>query len=692
MIELILVVAVVFLIVSVSRQGSRLAAIERALNIAPNKAAVSETAPTSKLVMPVVSHESKLAPTPTEKAIPVAQQKSRISEAQIGKEWFNKIGAISIVIGVVLFISYTFQYLGPLGKIMIGYAGSGLLIGLGLFFSKKYKNYANGLLAVGWAILYFTTYATHYIIASQIIVDPNITVFLLFLVSAALTIFSYFYRAEEFSILAVLLGALSAIISPVTLISLIAIVILMLSAAFISISRNWGTLGFFSVIVSYLTYWLATIQHGALTTYDQFRLGSLFLIIYFILFVMVSFFIKSGKYKEAQYVGAMITANAFGFFSLFLSQLYKFRPDADGYFTALLALTLFIISAITYVTDKEKKYFYTTYAWLGWGFATLAIPLQLTGTWIAGVWLVEGAVLLITGLVRNKVRFQFTGGVTLALFGIHFIGFDLLKTQAITLLQFEIKERVIFSLCSAVVFLVIAVVWDKVRTKLTDGLNQGMFVPSLVAVCFVMLPVYSDGDRDIASLILLLIAVTTYGVGLLANRDYLRTISLLPFAATLLQWGSTDLFSRETLSRNTVGSLNYRTLNSLIIVATLYVLHVVATAYEKYLSEFEKNIRDAFAIVASAVLVIFTWFEVSRRLTTMFWSIEGVLILITGLLTGKRVLRLTGIVIMLLAILRIFLIDLSFLETIYRIASFIVLGAILMGISFLYTKYKDNIL
>jgi uncharacterized membrane protein len=305
---------------------------------------------------------------------------------------------------------------------------------------------------------------------------------------------------------------------------------------------------------------------------------------------------------------------------------------------------------------------------------------------------VEGAALLIIGLIRNKARFQFTGGVTLALFGIHFIGFDVPKTQAVTLLQFEIKERVIFSLCSAVVFLVIAAVWDKVRTKLTDGLNQGMFVPSLVAVCFIMLPVYSDGDRDIASLMLLLIAVTTYGVGLLANRDYLRTVSLLPFAATLLQWGSTDLFSRETLSRKTASGLNYRTLNSLIIVATLYVLHAAATAYEKYLSEFEKNVRDAFAVVASAVLVLFTWFEVSKRLTTMFWSIEGVLILITGLLTGKRVLRLTGIIIMLLAILRIFLIDLSFLETIYRIASFIVLGALLMGISFLYTKYKDKIL
>ena len=40
-------------------------------------------------------------------------------------------------------------------------------------------------------------------------------------------------------------------------------------------------------------------------------------------------------------------------------------------------------------------------------------------------------------------------------------------------------------------------------------------------------------------------------------------------------------------------------------------------------------------------------------------------------------------------IFKVFLIDLSSLERFYRIISFVVLGVILIAVSFLYQKYKD---
>jgi uncharacterized membrane protein len=44
------------------------------------------------------------------------------------------------------------------------------------------------------------------------------------------------------------------------------------------------------------------------------------------------------------------------------------------------------------------------------------------------------------------------------------------------------------------------------------------------------------------------------------------------------------------------------------------------------------------------------------------------------------------------AILKIFIYDLSFLETLYRIFSFIGLGLILLVVSYLYQRYKDVIM
>jgi uncharacterized membrane protein len=44
-----------------------------------------------------------------------------------------------------------------------------------------------------------------------------------------------------------------------------------------------------------------------------------------------------------------------------------------------------------------------------------------------------------------------------------------------------------------------------------------------------------------------------------------------------------------------------------------------------------------------------------------------------------------------LTILKVFLFDLSSLEKLYRIISFIVLGAILLAVSFLYQRYRQRV-
>jgi uncharacterized membrane protein len=46
---------------------------------------------------------------------------------------------------------------------------------------------------------------------------------------------------------------------------------------------------------------------------------------------------------------------------------------------------------------------------------------------------------------------------------------------------------------------------------------------------------------------------------------------------------------------------------------------------------------------------------------------------------------------LLLCILKLFLYDLRTLETLYRILSFITLGLILLGISWVYTRFRDHL-
>jgi len=54
-------------------------------------------------------------------------------------------------------------------------------------------------------------------------------------------------------------------------------------------------------------------------------------------------------------------------------------------------------------------------------------------------------------------------------------------------------------------------------------------------------------------------------------------------------------------------------------------------------------------------------------------------------------LRIIAIIVFGVAILKIFIYDLRFLETLYRIFSFIGLGLILLSVSFLYQRFKASI-
>ena len=73
------------------------------------------------------------------------------------------------------------------------------------------------------------------------------------------------------------------------------------------------------------------------------------------------------------------------------------------------------------------------------------------------------------------------------------------------------------------------------------------------------------------------------------------------------------------------------------------------------------------------------------------WLFFSIVLMTFGLLRGRRVMRVVAFVLFGISILKIFIYDLSYLETLYRIISFAALGLILLLVSFLFQRYKDVI-
>jgi uncharacterized membrane protein len=75
---------------------------------------------------------------------------------------------------------------------------------------------------------------------------------------------------------------------------------------------------------------------------------------------------------------------------------------------------------------------------------------------------------------------------------------------------------------------------------------------------------------------------------------------------------------------------------------------------------------------------------------SVIWTVYGGAMLVAGIVRRNRMLRMMALGLLGITIIKVFLLDLSSLERIYRIVSFIVLGAILLAVSFLYQRYRQR--
>jgi uncharacterized membrane protein len=102
-------------------------------------------------------------------------------------------------------------------------------------------------------------------------------------------------------------------------------------------------------------------------------------------------------------------------------------------------------------------------------------------------------------------------------------------------------------------------------------------------------------------------------------------------------------------------------------------------------------LRGGYSIAAALVTWMTLLREVSGGLLTLSWSGEGIALLALGFALRERTLRLSGLFLLLLCIAKVFFYDLRNLETVFRILSFIGLGVVLLLVSWIYTRFKDQL-
>ncbi len=100
-----------------------------------------------------------------------------------------------------------------------------------------------------------------------------------------------------------------------------------------------------------------------------------------------------------------------------------------------------------------------------------------------------------------------------------------------------------------------------------------------------------------------------------------------------------------------------------------------------------REVADHFAIAQRSTLR--GWFATddARALAySTLWALYGIAAVVAGFVRGERAVRLFALALLAGTVAKVFLFDLSFLDTPYRMLALVVLGAVLVGVSVLYQR------
>jgi uncharacterized membrane protein len=115
----------------------------------------------------------------------------------------------------------------------------------------------------------------------------------------------------------------------------------------------------------------------------------------------------------------------------------------------------------------------------------------------------------------------------------------------------------------------------------------------------------------------------------------------------------------------------------------------VETGFVRLVQGIVRRPEQLLFFTAVGLLTVLLAIEMRHGMVTLSWGVEGVAVFVLALWLGERSFRLTGLGLLLLCVGKILLVDVWGLDPRDRYLTFIVLGAALLLVSFLYTRNRE---
>lgn len=306
----------------------------------------------------------------------------------------SKIGIITFVLGIAFFVKYAIDqnWINEVARVGIGFLTGAIIIGVAHQLKNKYKVFSSILVGGGIATFYITVAIAfqEYHLFGQ---TPA------FVMSVAITIlavyFSILYDRSELAIFALIGGYIAPFIasngSGNYVVLFTYIFILNTGMLVLAHRKNWKIIGMIAYPITILQFVIWMAFEGYSKTKGAIIFSSLFYIQFYTL-AFIEYFKNNCKISGFQAILILSSNTLFYFCLIGIANYHNY--NVKGLVTIALAIINAIILYLVYRRkDTDKNIIYMLIGMV-MTFVTLAIPIQLDGCAITIFWAAEAVILL----------------------------------------------------------------------------------------------------------------------------------------------------------------------------------------------------------------------------------------------------------------------------------------------------------
>lgn len=640
-------------------------------------------------------------------------------ESLIGLNILNKVGILFLIVGVIALMQYTYLQVTDVFKgIMVFVIGTLLLICGELLNQKKANVFSLGLTSAGVAILYIALFISYF--------ELNIiTMYPALLLCIMVTGFSFFlsqrYNSQTIATFSLIGGYL-----PVLTISynmslvysaMIYFMILNLLSLMISFRKKWSitTIIGFGLNVIATSYIMGLTMFSSLLKNKGIHGSEIITTIYIIFtFLIYSLIPIMGTYYNKEKLGridfVVILLNTYiSAVFLYIAFTIMGLVDFDGLLTIIFAILYACFGKLVEYKLPEEKRVKVLFYLTSFAFAVLIVPLQLGVVWLSLGWLVEGVILIVYGVFRDEKVFRKYGFIAAGLSLFSFILIDIPNDIWTYGWLFAYKY---FAITLASIIIIGAYSYKKkmydrgiLRLKYCSYLNVWFFMIYMVVAKLSRIIENSIYESNIninyliASLSIVLGFLIAYAVPkikVLSDKG-MDVIAMIIYSISIFWLLILNMISSPVVGDGgnmgvfIVGTAVLVIINILSILAFMDFIKYITLKIKQGIEWYPLFVSMYFVLILTQNLIMQYDLKNSNFIISVIYMILAFSWIAFGFIRRYSYMRRFGLVLSFMAIVKLFIIDLSFLTKGYKIISYFIFGVSLLAISFVYQYYNKQI-